>query len=259
MKRYMQTYAAFVAVNLKQLLTYRANFYSTVVTTLVWTGLSVVSVLIYSTQAPLLSGWTRQELIGLTGVFSVITGLCYTLFLASFFALTEKIHKGSFDYDLVKPLDSQFTATMSRMSINNVARFAAGLVLISVAWPQGVTIFDMMKFFVLVIVACLSLYGSWVLLVSLNFFSQRLGNTVDFLLELFDQLGRTPSDALRESSSWLFTFLLPFVMVLSFPTKSLWGDLSAVEAAGLLGGGLTIFVLSRKFWLFSLRHYTSAS
>ena len=252
-------YVSFASANLKELLTYRANFYSTVITTLVWTMFSVLAVVIYSMQVPTLSGWTRQELIGLTGVFSIVTGLCYTFFLASFYKLTEKIHKGSFDYDLVKPLDSQFTATMSRLSINNLARFFAGIVLVAVAWPHGVSMLAILKFLLFLIVSCFTLYGLWVLLVSLNFFSQRLGNIVSFLLELFDQLGRTPSDTIRESSSWLFTFLLPFVMVLSFPTKSLWGNLSVFEATVLIGGGLTIFVFSRWFWLFSLRHYSSAS
>lgn len=257
--RYLRMYVAFASANLKELLTYRANFYSTVITALVWTMLSVLTVIIYSTQVPTLSGWTRQELIGLTGVFSIITGLCYTLFLASFFKLTEKIHKGSFDYDLVKPLDSQFTATMSRLSVNNLARFFAGIVLVAIAWPHGVSLLAILKFLLLLVVACLALYGLCVTLVSLNFFSQRLENIIDFLLELFDQLGRTPSDTIRESSSWLFTFLLPFVMILSFPVKSLWGTLSIVETLELLVGGLLLFIVARLFWQFSLRHYSSAS
>lgn len=257
--RYFHIYRAFAAANFKELLTYRASFYSGVIITLVWTALSVAAVLIYSTQATTLSGWTRQELIGLTGVFSIITGLCYSLFLYSFFTLTEKIHKGTFDYDLVRPVDSQFTATMSRLAINNIARFLVGLVLLSVSWPTGVSFFGVFKFLTLIVASCMALYSIWVILVSLNFFSQRLYNIVDFLLELFDQLGRTPSDTLKEASTWVFTFLLPFVMVLSFPVKSLWGTLSIVETVELLGGGLLLFIAARLFWQFSLRHYTSAS
>lgn len=257
--RYLRIYAAFVAANLKELLAYRAHFYSTVVVTSVWIGISVVSVLIYSSQSATVAGWTRQELLGLTGVFSLITGLSYMVSLSSFFKLVEKIHKGTFDYDLVKPLDSQFTGTMSRLSINNLARFVAGIILITIAWPGALQIVDFLKFLGLTIISCLALYSSWVLLVSLNFYSPRLGNIIDFLLELFDHLGKTPSDALREANTWLFTFLLPFVMVLSFPVKSLWGQLTVYELGILVGGGILSFILARLFWLYSLRHYTSAS
>lgn len=257
--RYLRLYLAFAAANFKELMAYRASFYSGVLITLVWVSVSVIAVLIYSSQASTLSGWTRQELIGLTGTFSIITGFSYTLFLQSFFKLVEKIHKGTFDYDLMRPIDSQFMATLSRMAINNIARFLAGIVLVVIGWPHGVPLWDIAKYVVFLVVACLTLYSLWVLFVSLNFFSERMYNIVDFLLELFDSLGRTPSDTLKEASSWLFTFLLPFVMVLSFPVKSLWGTLSTVELVELLGGGLLLFVFARLFWQFSLRHYTSAS
>ena len=257
--RYIKIYFAFVSANLKELLSYRANFYSTVVTTLVWTAVSVIAVLIYSEQAPTLSGWSRQELIGLTGVFSIVTGLCYTIFLSSFFSLTEKIRKGTLDYDLIKPLDGQFTATVSKTSINNLARLMAGIVLTIIAWPNGVSIINLIKFIFLLIFACVALYGSWVILVSLNFFSQRLGNIVDFLLEIFDQMGKTPSDTLKEANGWIFTFLLPFVMTLSFPVKSLWGKLSILETGELVIGAVILFILARIFWKFSLKHYSSAS
>ena len=135
----------------------------------------------------------------------------------------------------------------------------AGIVLTIIAWPNGVSIINLIKFIFLLIFACVALYGSWVILVSLNFFSQRLGNIVDFLLEIFDQMGKTPSDTLKEANGWIFTFLLPFVMTLSFPVKSLWGKLSILETGELVIGAVILFILARIFWKFSLKHYSSAS
>ena len=57
----------------------------------------------------------------------------------------------------------------------------------------------------------------------------------------------------------VFNFFLPLFMVVSFPTKALWGKLSGEMAAATVVTAIISFVLSRKFWLYSLRHYSSVS
>lgn len=241
------------------MLTYRVNFYAGLIATLSWVVFAVLAVMIFSHQSTVVAGWTLNELISLTGVFSVITGLAYSLFLRSFMTLAEKINTGDLDLMLIKPVDSQFLSTTNFMSLHNLSRFLAGVGLLAFSARflllKPITL---VVFAILIVSSILILYSIWLLLVTLNFYTRRLDNVIGFLLELFDQTSRTPSDAFRIANSWAFNFLLPLFMVVSFPTKALWGKLSGEMTGATVVTAIVLFVLSRKFWQYSLRHYGSA-
>ena len=71
--------------------------------------------------------------------------------------------------------------------------------------------------------------------------------------------GRYPLSAYPPALRFLFTFLLPVAFLTTVPVEILLGQM---QAGALILGVLlatTFFALSRSFWLFALRHYTSAS
>jgi len=259
-KRYIRIYWQIVKANTSLILVYRFSLLTNVLTTVSWAVFAIFAVLLYSQQAPNLAGWSRTELLTLTGVFSLVTGFAYTFFLLNFINLPEKINTGELDVLLTKPLDSQFLATMFNFSHANIARFLIGIsILLFTIKKFSMSLAEMTIFFLLLVAAVIILYSIWLLLVTLNFYTRRLDNMISFLLELFDQTSRTPSDAFRIANSWAFNFLLPLFMVVSFPTKALWGKLSTEWILTTLITAIALFFLSRKFWQFSLQHYSSAS
>ncbi|MBI5356453.1 ABC-2 family transporter protein [Candidatus Collierbacteria bacterium] len=258
-KRYVKIYWQIIKANTSLILVYRFSLLTNVLTTVSWAMFAIFAVLLYSQQAPNLAGWSRTELLTLTGVFSIVTGFAYTFFLLNFINLPERINTGELDVLLTKPLDSQFLATMFNFSHANIARFLIGIsILLITIKNYSMNLEKMIIFLLLLVSAVMILYSIWLLLVTLNFYTRRLDNMISFLLELFDQTSRTPSDAFRIANSWAFNFLLPLFMVVSFPTKALWGKLSGEMTAATVATAIVLFVLSRKFWLYSLRHYSSA-
>lgn len=259
-KRYLRIYWQIIKANTSLVLVYRFSILTYVLATASWAIFAVIAVLLYSGQASSIAGWSRQELLTLTGVFSIVTGFSYTFFLVNFMDLPERINSGELDVLLTKPLDSQFLNTMLHFSHANISRFTIGLsVLFLTLKNYPVTWIVSIKFIILLVSAIAILYSIWMLLVTLNFYTRRLDNIVGFLLEIFDQTSRTPSDAFRIANSWAFNFLLPLFMVVSFPTKALWGKLSTEMAVATVITAVILFIVSRKFWLYSLKHYASAS
>lgn len=260
LKRYWHFYRAVIKTNFSLLLTYRVNFYAGLITTLSWVALSVLAMIIYSSQSSTISGWTLNELLTLSGVFSIVTGLSYSLFLTSFQELSLDIDAGNLDSALLKPLDSQFYATTKHMSLHNLARFVVGLaILIFSLRNTTVPIFLLFTNILLLLAAIIILYSIWMIFVTFNFYSKRLDNVISFLLEIFDNLNRTPSDTFRLASSWAFNALLPLFMVVSFPAKSFWGKLSTNYTIAIFLTAILLFIASHKFWLYSFRRYESAS
>ena len=257
--RYIKIYWKIIKANTSLVLVYRFNLLTYVLATTSWAIFAVIAVLLYSGQVPTLVGWSRDELLTLTGVFAVVTGFSYTFFLVNFMDLPERINTGELDVLLTKPLDSQFLTTLFHFSHANISRFLIGIsILVFIFQNRPIGWLTLAGFILLLVSAVAILYSVWLLLVTLNFYTRRLDNVIGFLLELFDQTSRTPSDAFRVASSWAFNFLLPLFMVVSFPTKALWGKLSGEMAAATVVTAIVLFVLSRKFWLYSLRYYSSA-
>lgn len=260
MKKYLRVYRAILSSNLSASLYYRTDFFSGLLATLSWTLLSIVGVLIYSGQTQFLAGWSQDELLTLVGVFSAVSGIAYALFLNGFYRIPDDINSGDFDFLLLKPINNLFFATTRRPLFHFLVKFVVGIGVMSYGLRHAQpSLMSVVLFCVLAVVGILILYSIWALVVTLNFYSQRLDNVINFLQELFDQLSRTPSDSFRLASAWVFNFLLPLFMVVSFPTKALWGKLSVVEMLETIAVAFILFFLARFFWQFSLRHYSSAS
>lgn len=190
--------------------------------------------------------------------FAVVSGIAYLFFLINFEEIAVCVNKGTLDPLLLKPIDSQFFASTRYLALYNSLRAVVGIFII-ISNVRVVSLPSLVLFLFILVCSIAMLYSIWLLVVTLNFYSQRLSNVIGLLLTIFDEVGRTPSDTFRIASSWAFTFLLPFFMIVSFPVKALWNKLPINFALATFGSAIVLFVLSRRFWKFSLRHYTSAS
>jgi ABC-2 type transport system permease protein len=79
------------------------------------------------------------------------------------------------------------------------------------------------------------------------------------LSEVFAQIGRFPTDVFDAVLRRLFTYVLPVAFLATIPAKALLGKASGAFLLFAAAWAFAFFVLSRLFWRFALRHYTSAS
>jgi ABC-2 type transport system permease protein len=89
-----------------------------------------------------------------------------------------------------------------------------------------------------------------------------LTTAVDNMIMLYrdlTQMGRFPIEIYHEPLRGILTFVIPVGIMMTFPTKALFGLLSIQGISIALALGLGLFVLSMKFWQYSLKQYSSAS
>jgi ABC-2 type transport system permease protein len=102
------------------------------------------------------------------------------------------------------------------------------------------------------------LYSLWFLIAATSIWFVKTWNATEVLRAVL-AAGRYPLSAYPATLRLLFTFVLPVAFLTTVPAELLLGRVAApMLLLGLaLAGGF--FVSARTFWLFALRHYTSAS
>lgn len=261
MKKYIRIYAMYLRLNFAALIVYRANFINNILGSSVWGFFSILTIVLMMSRTSSLFGWSKNEIFLLTGVYSLFIGIFHTLFSRNFERMTYLIRLGLLDAVLIKPIDSQFAVSTSIVNYASLIRILTGAgfiwyVLATAHIP--VTPLMMGIFLLFTVVGLLLLYSIWFMVSTLIIWFPDLSNLIDFLYS-YSNIGRYPREMYLQLNTFLFFFILPLTFFVVSPTKALLGKLNAFDVFGLCMAAVTFFVISRLFWKFALRFYTSAS
>lgn len=254
------TYILFRA-NVFELFTYRASFFAGVFSVILWVALSLVSITIITYQSALVGGWSKYELFLANGIYSLVLGFMYFFFRANFRDVSRLIRLGDLDLVLVKPCDSQFLVSVGKFIIYQLVRMAMGIIVIIYslfALKITPTLIEILLFVPLLISSVLIIYSLWFFIITLSIWFVDLFN----LDELFIQLTgvtRYPLEIFKIISKFLMYVTLPLVVITTVPAQILLQKLNVSLVVWSLVISLSLFWLTRRFWQFALKYYTSAS
>src|SRR5262249_38107773 len=105
--------------------------------------------------------------------------------------------------------------------------------------------------------AVVMLYSILVLVISLAFRVVKIDNLAYLFLSIYDA-ARWPGSVFRGTLSFVFTFVVPLIVMTTFPALALVGRRTVPQALGAVAGAAALAVASRLVWNGSIRHYTSA-
>lgn len=261
MKRYLRIYKKILQMNFSALLAYRANFVNSILSSMGWGIFSILSIILLTSRTSHIYDWSREEVLILAGAYSIFIGIFHMLFSRNFETIAYTIHLGRLDSMLVKPVDSQFLLSFLIINYTSAFRIILGLVFIVymvVINNIQISFLNIVGFLLFMVIGLLLLYSLWFIVISLTIWYTRLTNLIDFLYTATGT-ARYPSEIFRELRNYLFFFLLPLTLVLNTPTKTLLGKVTLVDITELIIFSIVFFYLSRRFWKFALKFYTSAS
>lgn len=261
MKRYLRIYLAILKINLAYLFAYRANFINNIIVSLGWGGFQIVWIVLLTGKRGDFFGWSQNDLVFLTLGYFMTLGIFHFLFSRNFDAFSRVMDRGEFDSILLKPLDSQMHVTMRIVSYANMIRSVVGLALI-IAWViiqrYPVTIMEVLFFGIYIGVGIMTLYSIWLLFSTTLIWYPNLSNMID-LLYTINGFARYPAEMVRNSGKIVLYILIPLLLTISTPVKILLHKNAVEDVIALSFCSGVLFVVSRIFWNYSLRHYTSAS
>ena len=261
MRRYARLFLVQTRLSLSLAAQYRADFVLEGVITLFWVGWNVVPLVVLFGARPAIAGWTFPEALVVMGWFTVLKALLEAAINPSLIAVVEHIRKGTLDFVLLKPADSQFLVSTVRFELWPLLGAAGGAVILYQAFvrlgrqPQ---LQHGLAAAVLLGAATLVLYSIWIMVISAAFYVVRLDNLVYLFNSIFDA-ARWPISVFRGVLRAVFTFVVPLAMMTTYPAEALLGRLRLETGFGAAGGALAFAAMARLIWRRAIAHYTSAS
>jgi ABC-2 type transport system permease protein len=259
--RYLRLFGVQVRASLLFALQYRSDFLFDGVVEILWALSDILPVfIVLGAGTHTLGGWTYDEALVVLGWFTMLKALTEGAVFPSVTAVVEHVRKGTLDLVLLKPKDAQFLVSTARFfpwrSINVLTGIA--LVVVALARLGRVpTVGGVLAALLLLIDGVVVLYALLVATVCVAFFAVRVDNLPFLLTAVFDT-ARWPKTAFRGVARQIFTFVLPFVLMTTYPAEALLGRLPASTLLFATLGAAAFATGSRLVWLRSIRSYTSA-
>lgn len=261
MKKYVLIYGQLLKLNVSNLIAYRSNFVNSILSSVAWGVFTIVSVVLLTLRVTSVYGWKREEIILMTGAYTVMIGIFHTIFSRNFERLSNIINLGQLDYILVKPIDAQFLLSFWFTNYTTLIRLPMGLAVIFYSLnvmkvtPNLLTV---CWFSFLILIGLILLYSIWYIVATLTIWFTRISNVVDLMYSV-SSISRYPREMFKNMNEYIFIFLLPITYITITPVKYLLNKGSMVDVIVLFLLAFSFLFASRAFWKFALRFYTSAS
>ena len=171
------------------------------------------------------------------------------------------IRTGNFDRLLLRPKSLFLQAAGSAFYISRFSRPAAGLaVMLWCLWRQSVSLSP-----VNVLVLLMALTGGFAVYAGVLVMSSGIAfftvNALDWIAVFTNascQTARIPYEYMPRALKYIFTFLMPMLVVSYYPASFICGWGGSIWMALLaLPTGLMFFAVSILVWRFGIRHYQS--
>lgn len=258
---FLKLIGVFLKVNLQMSLAYRADTILNILLNLMWLGWELLSLSIIFSNTTRLGGWGPGELIALLGVFRLVNTLMTSLIWPNTEKFNASVRDGSFDYNLLMPVNSMFLVSFSRIVVWRVWDLVLAIILVIVGINMAgdtVTVLSLLSFFFLTVTGGIVIYSLWIVLIALTFWFTKFDNNVTILQALLDS-GRYPATIYPFWLRAIVTFVIPIAVATTVPLQALRGDLAGWQIALFAGLGLLSFLLASQVWRFGVKRYSGAS
>ena len=259
MKRYRRVLSVFWRSSVAAEMEYRWNFVLAGISSLGNLAGSLFGLFLFYRGEYHFEGWSWHESLVVLGVFTALTGISTAFLTPNLNRMVLQVQEGTFDFVLLKPIDSQFAVSLRTLSPWGLPDVAFGLGLVGYAAVQlSLSPTSMLLGVVPFVAAVLTLYNLWFLIASTTIWFVKVYNATEVLRGVLDA-GRFPIDAYPVAYRFFFTFVVPVAFLTTVPAEAALGRGVLGWSLGALGLAAITFVLARAFWRFALRSYTSAS
>lgn len=263
MRRYLEIWGIMLRNSLIRELSFKVNFLLWMVVEVLWFCGQIVFFGIIFGQVDRIGDWSKWEVILLIGTHQMIAQLFQAFFFVNVSNIPELVRTGRLDSLLVLPMDSQFAVSTKQFGLDSLlnAFLGAIVVVVSLVKLQVTPGVDMVILYVIAIAFGVAIHYSIMLtLAAISFWIVRAQGLVYGYFN-FLHIARFPDVIFPKLFQFIFGWIIPVIIVANIPAKLLIKPLSqpALLMLHLVLAGSAAFFLSRVFWRFALRHYSSAS
>jgi len=263
LRRYADVYAIMFRNSLVREMSFKANFLGWMGVELLWFIGQLVFIEVIFSYVDKIGDWTKWEVVLLVGTHQVITQIFQAFFYANLANLPELVRTGRLDFLLLQPLDSQFAVSTKQFGLDNVVNALVGVGFITMALARlqlMPTVGQIALFTVAIGFGVAIHYCIFLALATTSFWIVKAQGLIYGYYSIFN-LGRYPDVIFRGLFKFVFSWIIPVIVVSNIPARLLvrmtdapWPLMAQLAAATLL-----VLVATRLLWRTAVRRYSSAS
>ena len=263
MKRYWEVYKILLRNSLIREMSFKGNFLLWMVTELLWFLGQILFVDVLFLYTDQISSWTKWEVVLLIGTHQIISQIFQAFCYMNLSNLPELVRTGRLDLMLLLPMDAQFSVSTRQFGLDNVVNAGVGVAFVLFSLGKlGIvpTAAQTGWYLVAVLLGTGVHYSIMFTLAAFSFWIVRAQGLIYGYYNLIN-ISRYPSEVFGGIFRFVFSWLIPVIVVANSPARILasmsarpWELVLQLALVSALAVGL-----SRMFWLFALRRYSSAS
>ena len=238
---------------------YRLNFAIAALSSLGGLAGSLFGLFLFYRTGYTFEGWSWEEALLVLGLFTLLQGFSSTFLAPNLNQIVKQVQEGTLDFVLLKPINSQFwlsTRTVSPWGLPDV--FFGSVIIVYAGSQLGLALINYLLGLVPLAFGLISLYSLWFMLGATSIWFVKIYNVTEVLRGLLEA-GRFPMVAYPAAYRFFFTFIIPVAFLTTIPAEALLRETEAGWIIGAAALAIALLLVSRYFWRFALRFYTSAS
>src|SRR6266478_3070125 len=263
MWRYFEIYSIMLRNSLIREMSFKANFILWMVVEVLWFCGQIVFFSIIFGNVNRIGDWSKWEVILLVGTHQIIAQLFQAFFFVNVANIPELVRTGKLDSLLVLPIDSQFAVSTKQFGLDSIVNALLGGVLVCVSLGKlgfVPNVISVLLYLIALIFGIAVHYSIMLGLAAVSFWIVRAQGLVYGYFN-FLNIARYPDAIFPRIFRFIFGWIIPVVIIANIPARLLIKSLGQPGPLmlHLVIASMVIFWLSRVFWRFALRHYSSAS
>jgi ABC-2 type transport system permease protein len=261
--RYLRLIRRFAEASAQNEMAYRANFWISLLHSLLNLGTGVVGVAVLFSQVGTVRGWDYPATLALLGVYltlDALRGLFIGPSLDALAGLGGEIWSGQFDFTLLRPVDVQFLASFRHWRPMALIDLALGLGVLGTAVVKletSLTLARTAAFLITLGAGATILYAILLAFTGLVFWSPAMLYT--WIFDGVFQMARYPVGLYPGWLRLALTWVVPVGVMTTVPAQALTSDLSAGMLTGSVALAAALLVGASALFRSGLRRYASAS
>ena len=261
LRKYLKVYTKFLHTSLASELEYKTNILIDLITAILSLIGSIFLLSIFFQNTGNIGGWEFEQALIIQGIYTILNGITNTWFNPNLTEIVKHIREGTLDFVLLKPIDSQFFISLKKINPSGILEVMLGfsLLLYCMRLNEINLSLSFLTFSLITLICSICiLYSLWFFISTTTIWFVKTWNATE-VLRSFLYIGRFPLNSFSFSLRIFFSVFIPIAFITTIPSEVFLG-ISQLWKIFLEVTVSTIFLMtSRKFWLFALKFYSSAS
>ena len=259
--KYLKVYTRFLYTSLASELEYKTNILIDLITAILSLVGSIFLLSIFFQNNGYIGGWEFEQALIIQAIYTILNGITNTWFNPNLTEIVKHIREGTLDFVLLKPIDSQFFISLKKINPSGFLEIMLGFLLLFFCIRINQINLNLSFLTLsLITISCsiCILYSLWFFISTTTIWFVKTWNAIE-VLRSFLYIGRFPLNSFSFSLRIFFSVFIPIAFITTIPSEvflglsQLWKIFLEVIVANVF------LITSRKFWLFALKFYSSAS